>query len=338
MLKRDTKRMFANYTVVSLIRGWSPAVGVRIQYCTVSCSVGSEVRIIAQGARKSREEAWKSGGKEDDPVWIYQYGERKTKKLAFAWPGPYRIVGTVDEMAYLVAIPSHSNRVVTVKSRRVQPGTDDDGPLADDNLPSTSHGGAFDDYGQSTMIIFLLWDGYERSNLLHHLALVGHGGDAMGSAMKLTTGYMTSAMRLVDEYAHRELRPAYGCDVLVWTLYQDVPRNTELPQPESPTYDYALWNALFIVPVQVLGNGHAEYDHYELDDVRLASDCRSSVSWIALTWVAAVRWNKHAAQDHFWCRTSPGVEVLSDVQAVDVEAPPTASGLGGDETSTCSGA
>ncbi|KAG6963074.1 hypothetical protein JG688_00008313 [Phytophthora aleatoria] len=40
-----------------------------------------------------------------------------------------------------------------------------------------------------------------------------------------------------------------------------------------------------------------------VDDVRLAGDCRSSVSWSALTWVAAVRWNKHAAQDHFWCRS-----------------------------------
>ncbi|KAE8900699.1 hypothetical protein PF003_g15817 [Phytophthora fragariae] len=41
---------------------------------------------------------------EGDPVWVYQYfrvrrGEKKTKKLAFSWHSPYRVVGTVGENA-----------------------------------------------------------------------------------------------------------------------------------------------------------------------------------------------------------------------------------------------
>ncbi|KAF1773401.1 hypothetical protein GQ600_1486 [Phytophthora cactorum] len=89
-----------------------------------------------------------------------EHGERKTTKLAFAWHGPYRIVGTVGENAYRVAIPTHPNRVVTINVNRlkkfrgrwsrpfpseipeglyIQPGTVDNGPLAEDDLPSTSY-------------------------------------------------------------------------------------------------------------------------------------------------------------------------------------------------------
>ncbi|KAE8976549.1 hypothetical protein PF010_g25463 [Phytophthora fragariae] len=101
---------------------------------------------------------------EGDPVWVYQYfrarrGEKKTKKLAFSWHGPYRIVGTVGKNAYRVAIPTHPNRVVTIIVNRLkrfkgrwsrpypsevpsgvatEPGVDDDGPLTEDDLPSTS--------------------------------------------------------------------------------------------------------------------------------------------------------------------------------------------------------
>ncbi|OWY99978.1 hypothetical protein PHMEG_00028930 [Phytophthora megakarya] len=98
---------------------------------------------------------------EGDAVWIYQYfrarrGERKTKKLAFSWHGPYRVVG---ENAYHVAVPSHPDRVITVNVNRMKrfrgrmsrpfptevptdvetrAGVDDDGPLAVDDLPATS--------------------------------------------------------------------------------------------------------------------------------------------------------------------------------------------------------
>ncbi|KAE8959803.1 hypothetical protein PR002_g30417 [Phytophthora rubi] len=86
-------------------------------------------------------------------------GEKKTKKLAFSWHGPYRIVGTVGENAYRVAIPTRPNRVVTINVNRLkrfkgrwsrpypsevpsgvstEPGVDDDGPLTEDDLPSTS--------------------------------------------------------------------------------------------------------------------------------------------------------------------------------------------------------
>lgn len=102
--------------------------------------------------------------KEGDPVWVYQYfrarrGEKTTKKLAFAWHGPYRVVGIVGENSYRVAIPSHPNRVVTINVNRLKrfqgrwsrpfpsevpegvqssPGVDDDGPLSEEDLPSTS--------------------------------------------------------------------------------------------------------------------------------------------------------------------------------------------------------
>ncbi|KAE9186373.1 hypothetical protein PF004_g23106 [Phytophthora fragariae] len=101
---------------------------------------------------------------EGDPVWVYQYfrarrGEKKTKKLAFSWHDPYRVVGTVGENAYRIAIPTHPNRVVTINVNRLkrfkgrwsrpypseipagvetEPGTDDNGPLTEDDLPSTS--------------------------------------------------------------------------------------------------------------------------------------------------------------------------------------------------------
>ncbi|OWY97202.1 polyprotein [Phytophthora megakarya] len=62
---------------------------------------------------------------EGDAVWIYQYfrakrGERKTKKLAFSWHGPYRVVGRLGENAYRIAIPTHPDRVVTVNVNRMK--------------------------------------------------------------------------------------------------------------------------------------------------------------------------------------------------------------------------
>ncbi|OWZ11332.1 hypothetical protein PHMEG_00015663 [Phytophthora megakarya] len=101
---------------------------------------------------------------EGDAVWIYQYfrarrGERKTKKLAFSWHGPYRVVGSVGKNAYKVAIPSHPDRVVTVNVNRMKryqgrmsrpfpsevpagiesrTGMDDEGPLTEEDLPTTS--------------------------------------------------------------------------------------------------------------------------------------------------------------------------------------------------------
>ncbi|KAG3074104.1 hypothetical protein PI124_g21368 [Phytophthora idaei] len=60
---------------------------------------------------------------EGDAVWVYQFfrallGERKTKKLAYSWHGPYRTVGQVEENAFRVVIPSRPNKIVTVNVNR----------------------------------------------------------------------------------------------------------------------------------------------------------------------------------------------------------------------------
>ncbi|GMF42884.1 unnamed protein product [Phytophthora fragariaefolia] len=97
---------------------------------------------------------------EGDAVWVYQYfrarrGEKKTKKLAFSWHGPYRVVGRLGENTYKIAIPNHPDRVVSVNVNRLkkfagrwsrpfpnavpagverQPDADDAGPLTEDDL------------------------------------------------------------------------------------------------------------------------------------------------------------------------------------------------------------
>ncbi|OWZ05302.1 hypothetical protein PHMEG_00022629 [Phytophthora megakarya] len=58
-------------------------------------------------------------------VWVYQFfrakrGERKTKKLAFSWHGPYRVMSQVGENAYRIEIPSHPDKVVTVNVNRLK--------------------------------------------------------------------------------------------------------------------------------------------------------------------------------------------------------------------------
>lgn len=101
---------------------------------------------------------------EGDAVWVYQYfrakrGEKKTRKMAFSWHGPYRIVGSVGENAYRVAIPTHPDKIVTVNVNRLKPfkgrwsrpftdevpdgvedgdGNGEEGPLTEDDLPVTS--------------------------------------------------------------------------------------------------------------------------------------------------------------------------------------------------------
>ncbi|KAG2809623.1 hypothetical protein PC112_g16425 [Phytophthora cactorum] len=101
---------------------------------------------------------------EGDAVWVYQFfrarlGERKTKKLAFSWHGPYLIVGQVGENAYMVTIPSHPNKIVTVNVNRLKrfrgrwsrpfadeipegaeenASEDGTGPLQEKDLPPTS--------------------------------------------------------------------------------------------------------------------------------------------------------------------------------------------------------
>ncbi|KAG4052116.1 hypothetical protein PC123_g12690 [Phytophthora cactorum] len=85
--------------------------------------------------------------------------EHKTKKLAFSWHGPYRIVGQVGENAYRVTIPSHPNKIVTVNVNRLKrfrgrwsrpfadeipegaeenASEDGTGPLQEEDLPSSS--------------------------------------------------------------------------------------------------------------------------------------------------------------------------------------------------------
>ncbi|KAE9003294.1 hypothetical protein PR001_g18013 [Phytophthora rubi] len=98
-----------------------------------------------------------------DPVWVYQAfrarrGESLSKKLAFSWHGPYRVVCKVGDNAYRVDIPTHPSKTVTVNVNRlkkyrgkwtrpfmdkVPAGVEEaeggsDGPLEEDDLPSSS--------------------------------------------------------------------------------------------------------------------------------------------------------------------------------------------------------
>ncbi|KAE8997139.1 hypothetical protein PR001_g19661 [Phytophthora rubi] len=100
--------------------------------------------------------------------------------------------------------------------------------------------------------------------------------------------------RIVHEYARTELLPAYVCAVAVWIIstpfrriagafllqvwrvlrlnggmwfeiasrYQEELQNREFRQLRGPAYAYALWSALFTVPVQVLRDGEVEYGRY----------------------------------------------------------------------------
>ncbi|POM61380.1 hypothetical protein PHPALM_29613, partial [Phytophthora palmivora] len=98
----------------------------------------------------------------DEIYFRARRGEKKTKKLVFSWHGPYRVVGTVGENAYRIAISTHPNRVVTINVNRLnrlkrfrgrwsrpfpsdvpagvetQSGLDDNGPLTEEDLPVTS--------------------------------------------------------------------------------------------------------------------------------------------------------------------------------------------------------
>ncbi|OWZ09508.1 LOW QUALITY PROTEIN: hypothetical protein PHMEG_00017786 [Phytophthora megakarya] len=47
-------------------------------------------------------------------------GEKKTKKLAFSWHGPYRVLDQVGESAYRIAIPRHPDKVVTLNVNRLK--------------------------------------------------------------------------------------------------------------------------------------------------------------------------------------------------------------------------
>ncbi|KAG2828672.1 hypothetical protein PC129_g6531 [Phytophthora cactorum] len=151
-------------------------------------------------------------------------------------------------------------------------------------------------------------------------------------------------------------------------MYQDVLRDPKLRQLEGPTYAYALWNALFTIPVHVLGDGRAErvptssdLDYAEVDfrvdDMGLVGDRSSGVHRSFLARVAPVRWNstlhkvtpgvkascvmdsvsrnaaerdqaEMASQNRL---RAPDVEVLSDFQAVNTEPPPIADVPAGDE-------
>ncbi|KAE9289888.1 hypothetical protein PF008_g25778 [Phytophthora fragariae] len=100
-----------------------------------------------------------------EQVWVYQFfrakrGENRTKKLAFSWHGPYRVLDKVGENAYRIDIPSHPNKVVTVnvnrfkkfRGRWTRPFMDEipegiveeeaegeDGPLEETDLPPSSY-------------------------------------------------------------------------------------------------------------------------------------------------------------------------------------------------------
>ncbi|GMF48819.1 unnamed protein product [Phytophthora fragariaefolia] len=114
-----------------------------------------------------------------DPVWVYQTfrarrRELQTKKLAYAWHGPYRIVGKVYKNAYKIDIPSHPNRTVTVNVNRLKPyrgkwtrpymdetpeglhgsvAGGDDGPLTEADLPVSSFAEWLTLGGEDTVVI-----------------------------------------------------------------------------------------------------------------------------------------------------------------------------------------
>ncbi|GMF48867.1 unnamed protein product [Phytophthora fragariaefolia] len=117
-----------------------------------------------------------------DPVWVYpvfraRRGELRTKKLAYAWHGSYRIVGKVNENTYKVDIPSHSNRTVTVNVNRLKPyrgkwtrpymdeppegleasfAGGDEGPLTEADLPVSSFAERLTLGGEDTVVIGLI--------------------------------------------------------------------------------------------------------------------------------------------------------------------------------------
>ncbi|KAE8965564.1 hypothetical protein PF005_g28106 [Phytophthora fragariae] len=60
-----------------------------------------------------------------DPVWVYQFfrakrREKRTKKLAFSWHGPYRVISKVGVNAYRIEIPSHPDKIVTINVNRLK--------------------------------------------------------------------------------------------------------------------------------------------------------------------------------------------------------------------------
>lgn len=95
-------------------------------------------------------------------VWVYQFfraksGEKTTRKLAFTWHGPYRVVSKVNDNAFRIAIPSHPDRIVTINVNRLKPyrgrwsrplrdevpqldaeTSPEEEPLQEDDLPETS--------------------------------------------------------------------------------------------------------------------------------------------------------------------------------------------------------
>ncbi|KAE9136886.1 hypothetical protein PF010_g1512 [Phytophthora fragariae] len=79
---------------------------------------------------------------------------------------------------------------------------------------------------------------------------------------------------VVREYARVELLSAYVGAVAAWVITTPVRRvvwaflwqvwrvNREIQQLRGPAYAYALWSAVFAVPVQVLRDGEVEYGRY----------------------------------------------------------------------------
>ncbi|KAG3109265.1 hypothetical protein PI124_g516 [Phytophthora idaei] len=97
-----------------------------------------------------------------DPVWVYQSfranrGESRSKKLAFPWHGPYRVVSKVGPNSYKIEVPSQSGKLATVNVNRLKryrgrwthPYLDEvpegvneeatDVPLEESDLPASSY-------------------------------------------------------------------------------------------------------------------------------------------------------------------------------------------------------
>ncbi|OWZ17218.1 LOW QUALITY PROTEIN: hypothetical protein PHMEG_0008869 [Phytophthora megakarya] len=75
-------------------------------------------------------------------VTLAKRGERKTKKVAFSWHGPYRVLGQVGENAYRIAIPHHPDKVVTVNVNRLNSskGVGADLPVTTENNEGEGRG------------------------------------------------------------------------------------------------------------------------------------------------------------------------------------------------------
>lgn len=79
-----------------------------------------------------------------DAVWVYQYFRKttkpedvRTKKLAFHWHGPYRVMSRLGANTYRVYIPTHPNKEVPINVDRLKKFAGYWSRPYDDEIPDT---------------------------------------------------------------------------------------------------------------------------------------------------------------------------------------------------------